>query len=389
MISAPSFKWPSLGVALVTATSITLLTGYFTLNQSRSPSSSPAPLLPTPPPHITALGRIEPASEVIRVAVPASVDGDRLRELPVKQGDRVTVGQVLGILDSYAQREANWRQAQQDLAVAQAQLAQVKAGAKAGEIAAQQATIRQLEIQQQGEIAAQQATVNRLEAEMANADAEYQRYQSLYQEGAVSQSQLDSKRLSWDTTRAQVEAARVTLRRLETSALPEIQAAQATLNRIAEVRPVDVQVAEAEVDRAQASVVQAQRQLEQAVIRAPQAGQILKIHTQPGEKIQADGLMDLADTQQMMVVAEVYQTDIGRVQVGQPAQIVSSAFGERLQGTVSEIGLQVEKQNVFSDQPGENLDQRVVEVKIRLSPESSQQVASMTNLQVDALIQAQ
>jgi HlyD family secretion protein len=73
--------------------------------------------------------------------------------------------------------------------------------------------------------------------------------------------------------------------------------------------------------------------------------------------------------------------------LGQKAIITSQAFLGELQGTVSEIGLQVSRQNVFSNQPGENLDRRVIEVKINLNPEDSQRVAGLTNLQVQVEIQ--
>ncbi len=88
-----------------------------------------------------------------------------------------------------------------------------------------------------------------------------------------------------------------------------------------------------------------------------------------------------------MAVAEVYQTDIGKVKLGQQATITSQAFDGELRGTVSLIGLQVNRQNVFSNQPGENLDSRVVEVKIRLNPEHSKRVAGFTNLQVQTAIE--
>jgi HlyD family secretion protein len=88
----------------------------------------------------------------------------------------------------------------------------------------------------------------------------------------------------------------------------------------------------------------------------------------------------------MIAVAEVYQTDISKIKVGQKATITSQGFTGELQGTVWQIGLQVKRQNVFSDQPGENLDSRIVEVKIRLNPEDSQKVSSLTNLQVQTAI---
>ena len=95
----------------------------------------------------------------------------------------------------------------------------------------------------------------------------------------------------------------------------------------------------------------------------------------------------MGQTAQMVAVAEVYQTDIGKVRLGQPAAITSQAISGQLRGTVSQIGLQVDRQNVFSNQPGENLDRRIVEVKIRLHPEDSQRIAGLTNLQVETAIQ--
>jgi HlyD family secretion protein len=121
-------------------------------------------------------------------------------------------------------------------------------------------------------------------------------------------------------------------------------------------------------------------------VRAPLAGQILKIHTRVGEKVSAQGIAELGQTDRMMVVAEVYQTDVGKIQIGQTATISSQAFASEVKGTVAQIGLQVLRQNVFSGQPGENLDRRVVEVKIRLTPEDSKKVAQFTNLQVQVAI---
>ena len=51
------------------------------------------------------------------------------------------------------------------------------------------------------------------------------------------------------------------------------------------------------------------------------------------------------------------------------------------------IDQQVNQQKVFSNQPGENLDRRIIEVKIRLNPDASRQVSGLTNLQVQTLIQ--
>ncbi|MBW4662393.1 MAG: hypothetical protein KME15_27405, partial [Drouetiella hepatica Uher 2000/2452] len=84
---------------------------------------------------------------------------------------------------------------------------------------------------------------------------------------------------------------------------------------------------------------------------------------------------------------EPYQSDIKKIRIGQQALITGEPFSEELRGTVEEIGLQVSQQEIFNNQPGENLDQRVVKVRIRLNAASSDQVSGLTNLQVQVAIQ--
>ncbi|MCC5651905.1 biotin/lipoyl-binding protein [Nostoc sp. XA013] len=372
---------------------------------------------------VAALGRLEPEAEVISLFAPLALDGDRIAQILVKEGDRVKAGQMVAILDARDRLQTGVLQAQQQVRVAQAKLAQVQAGAKAGEIQAQQASVKRLQAQSQGDKTAQQeaifrieaqwegdriaqeATIKKLEAELKNAEAEYQRYQQLYSQGAVSNSLYDSKGLTVETAKQQVDEAKAVLNRINTTAskqLAEAKAvlartnatgskqvseAKATLTSIAEVRTVDVAAAKTEVENAIATLKHAQTELAGAYIKAPMAGQIIKIHTRIGEKISDSGIADLAQTDQMMGIAEVYQTDIGKVKLGQQAVISSQAFAGELRGTVAQIGLQVNRQNVFSNQPGENLDSRVVEVKIRLNPEDSKRVAGFTNLQVQTAIE--
>jgi HlyD family secretion protein len=372
-------------VATAIAGGITVY-GISSVNQTKQSVAQPAAAI-SQNRNISALGRLEPATEVIQLAAPISLNGDRLLALKVKEGDRVKAGQIIAVLDSRDRLQDAVLRSKQQVRQAQARLAQVQAGAKAGEVQAQQAAIVRLQAEIAGARGIQAATLARLEAEYQNAQVEYSRYQQLYQEGAISQSSLDSRRLAATTAQNQLLEAQENQSRTLQTLQAQLREATATLNRIAEVRPVDRQVAQAEVDGAIAALTQAQTDLEQAYIRAPIDAQILKIHTRPGEKLSENGIADLGQTSQMIVVAEVYQSDIGQVQPGQTAIITGQGFAGELQGTVSQVGLQVSRQNTFSNQPGENLDRRVVEVRIALPPEASRQVANLTNMQVQVAIQ--
>ncbi|GAB4188692.1 MAG: ABC exporter membrane fusion protein [Coleofasciculaceae cyanobacterium] len=373
---------------LVTGIAIAGGSLYYSISEFGQKPAEPVPPAPTIEP-ITALGRLEPASEVVRVAAPATLNNDRVAQLLVKRGDRIQVGQEIAILGSRERLQTALLEAQERVSTARARLAQVKAGAKSGEIAAQEAEITRLEEELQGEIASQTAIIARRQSEVNVAQADYNRYLMLYREGAIAASNLDQRRLTLETAQAQLNEAKSNRNRTSDTLRAQINRARATLNQIAEVRPEDVRVAQTEVNQAVAAVKRAEAELKEATIRAPIAGQVLEVYTQSGEAIADEGLLDLGKTDLMEVVAEIYQSDINKIRTGQAAIITGEGISGELRGTVRQVGLQVSQQKVFSNQPGQNLDRRVVEVRIRLNSKDSQQVASLTNLQVQVAIQPQ
>lgn len=371
---------------------------------------------------VVALGKLEPQGQVIKISAPTSSQESRVGQLLVKEGQEVKVNQVIAILDSKDRLQAAVVKAQQQVKVKHANLAKVQAGAKRGEIEAQKATVERLKAQwegeriaqqeaiarlkaqSQGDKMAQQATVEKLQAQLNNAQAEYQRNQQLYSNGAISKSLFDSKRLSVDTATQQLKEARAILTRIDGTSSRQISEAQAvltrinttfpqqineakaTLQKIAEVRPVDVEVAKAEVDDAIAQVNQTQKDLQQAYVRTPQDGQVLDIHTRAGEVVSSDGIVEIGQTSQMDAVAEIYQSDISKIRPGQDVRIISDSLPGELQGKVERIGLQVRRQSVINTDPSTNIDARIVEVHIRLDKTSSQKAAQFTNLQVKVVI---
>ena len=409
-------------IAAASATSILIIYSFLISHPSRQSAPS-IPIVDTiAPSAVSALGYLEPKGEVNNLSAPAFAEGARVDKLLVKLGDQVQPKQVVAILDSRSRLDAALKKAQKTAIVASARLYQVKAGAKKGEINAQEAkieglrsersgqintqtaTIKRLEAELQGEKQAQEVTIERLKAELHNAQTECNRYQGLYIEGAVTTSQRDSKCLEAKIAQEHFNEAEVTLKRIVATRQEQIVEAKAilkrtmetlqekvkeakdTLSQITEIRPVDVGVAQAELEEAQAAILQAQAELDLAYVRAPKAGQILKIHTWPGEIVGTKGIIDLGETKQMYVIAEIYESDISQIRLGQRATITSGGFTGNLKGVVDEIGLQVGKKDVLGTDPTADVDARVVEVKINLEQADSKRVAGLTKLQVKVII---
>jgi HlyD family secretion protein len=181
---------------------------------------------------------------------------------------------------------------------------------------------------------AAKADVARLEAELHNAEAECRRYDQLFKDGFVS----PSERETWHTKQAMLEA---------------------------------------QLERAKA-------ELALAVVRSPISGRVLDVHAREGERVGLDGIVELGQTDAMYAVAEVYETDVQRVRVGQHATISSPALVRPLSGTVDRVGLKVGKKDVLSVDPAAKTDARVVEVRILL--DDAEEVAGLTHLEVDVAI---
>ncbi len=381
----PPRRWLVLGAAIL------CLTGVLAWGTDRFRIAAVDEALVEPPSvplqTVTALGRLEPAGEIIYLTAPTSTQESRIAELRVAEGDRVEVGQIIAVLDNRDRLQAALQRAEEQVKVAQARREQVEAGAKTGEIQAQRSEIARLEAELAGNVNTQRAAIARFEAVVENARVEYQRYSALQDEGAVSASERDARQLTYRTAQRQRQEAEAALARIEAAGQAQLAQARATLDQISEVRPVDVTASAAEVRSALSSVAEAKAQLEQTLVRSPQDGQIIEIFTHPGETVAEQGIATLGQTQQMMAIAEVYQNDVFQVSVGQPVTVTSPALPGSLQGTVERIGLQVGQQRVVDEDPAANIDARVVEVHIRLDPEASERVAKLSNLQVTATIQ--
>jgi HlyD family secretion protein len=340
------------------------------------------------PKQVVALGKLTPKGEVIKLSV-ANAEDSRVNQILVDEGDRVEKDQVIAILQGFENSQRNLEEAEKEVELTQARLAQVQAGeSKQAQLAAQQANISRLESQLRNEIAERQAAIASAKAQLKQAQLTYDRNRSLQQQGAVSIQAFDQTKEGLDMAQATLNERLAQLGNTQQTLKQEITQERENLAQLQEIRPVDLKVAELEVEKATIAVEKIKADLEDTKVKVPISGQILRINTRVGEQVNTEeGIVELGRTDEMYAIAEVYETDIGKVKIGQPATVSSEygGFTGKLKGTVEHLGLQVgtkELSATSEEDPTQDENSRIVEVKIRLNPEDSQKVSSLTNMQV-------
>ena len=354
---------------------------------NRKPAEPTAVVAPR---QVSALGRIEPESKIRRVSVPSSLSGDRIEKLLVQEDDEVKQGQPLAILNSYGSLKASLDEATELVGVNRAKLAQVQAGAKQGEIRAQQYQVESLERQLAAAKLTGDQSVASAQSKAQEAKLETQRFDKLFASGGISELERDRYRTRASTTQAELAKAIEDRAGTEARLRADIAGAKQTLDKIKEVRPEDVVTARNELRQSEAARERAKQEFEYATVRAPQDGRILKIFAWPGSKVGDDGLLEMADTSHMVVTAEVYQSDMGKLKIGQGATITADGFEGSVRATLYKVLPQVQKQSTFAGTPGENMDQRIYEVKLRIEADSTKQqrLRYASNLQVNVVFDA-
>ncbi len=280
------------------------------------------------PESISALGRLEPENGIIRVASPSTPQaayGAVLAALRVEEGDDVEQGQLLAVADTAAVMEAIASEARTEVEMARREVESARSMAA--------------------------ATCTR--ADVAEREAE--RRARLHEQGLAGEEEADSARGEADARKASCNTASTAIQLTET----KVQVAQAQLARV-----------EAELQR--------------AYIRAPMAGRVLEVLVRPGELMGEAGVLELGRVDHMHAIAEVYESDIRFVKVGQSATVRSPAFEADLSGQVKRIRQKVQKQDEIGTDPAARKDARIVEVVIEL--DDSRAAQRLTNLQVDVLI---
>ncbi|HTU91433.1 MAG TPA: HlyD family efflux transporter periplasmic adaptor subunit [Gemmataceae bacterium] len=370
---APSEKgggaihWGSLLLAATAGFALGGLGVYFYLyhyNAAASPNESETPQTSEKAEEVlpSALGRIEPKDGILYLGVPTP---DRIAKILVKEGDHVASGKQLVELESENLRQLEEESAEIHCKEAKKRLEAIEASGKA-QIQVEQLRLRQVEEFSPLELEAQRSKIKFLQSQVANAARDYQRLEK--SGDTIAKQQKDKQRLLLEQAQEELTAAETQQRKLDL--------AQPLNRELAKARLV---AAQAELERGQSTIsldllnnqtAQARARRQAARITALSDGTILRLLAHKGDLVQGKHIVEMANLDKMIVVAEVPISFIPRIQVKDPATITSEVFRElgykELEGEVYSIGKIAGKPQVASLDPLASVDYRIVEVKILL-----------------------
>ncbi|MDU4959427.1 MAG: efflux RND transporter periplasmic adaptor subunit [Sporomusaceae bacterium] len=252
---------------------------------------------------ITATGTVE----ITRTDIMPKVSG-YITGLTLQAGDSIAAGQTIAVIDR-PDLTAQVLRDEAALARAEAQLSDLKAGPRA---------------QERREIAANAAAARSVYEKAA---ADYQRYQRLYQQGAIPLQQLDNARSSLSVAENSLQALTERLSLAEAGS-----------------RPQEIEAQRLEVERGKAVLAASQTLAADRVIISPVSGLTLTKNFENGEYINpGSALATIGDMNDCWVKIYIPSPQLGLLRIGQAAIVKVDSFPDRsFSGTIKEISQQAE-----------------------------------------------
>ena len=308
---------------------------------------------------VKLLGQVEAGSQA---TLSPQIDG-KVKQILVKEGDRVVEGMVVAILDEADVKLAR-AEAQAKLAQEQSKLERLQVGTRPEIIAQRQAEFqsaqaREKEAQanldslitlQPDLIAQQRAALESAQTREKEAQDNLARNRSLSQEGAISERALVEAQSSLDTARSERWKAESALRAQETQSRQEITEARTILDRVRNERlRIQATLAEAKagptreeiaaqkslVDVARANVKQAELAFQRTEIKAPFSGIIESRHVDTGDYVEIkDSLVTLVSDNSLDIFLEIPENLSGQVAQGMAVNLFARALPDWQLNTV-------------------------------------------------------
>ena len=237
----------------------------------------------------------------------ATAEPGQLESLGAAKGDAIAAGAPLFALEA-AREAAALRQAQEQLAAAQAQLQDLRQGKRPPELDVVRAQLEQAR------------------AEATRAGAERARDAAQFASGGIAQAQLDRSQAAADAAAARV---RELERQLDVAQLP--------------ARADQIAAQEAQAAAAQAAVDQAAWRLGQKTVAAPVAGQVFDVLYQPGEWVAAGRpVVRLLPPGNVKIRFFVPETALGALAIGQALAVRCDGCADGIPAKITYISPEAE-----------------------------------------------
>jgi HlyD family secretion protein len=284
---------------------------------------------------VSATGSIAPEAEVTLTFE----SGGKVTEILVEEGQMVKAGDPLAKLET-ASLELQVAQAQATLALNEAKLQQTMKKADAGDIATAEAELASAQANYEkvkagpteDELIVAKADMEKAAIAVQKAQAEYDQVawvpgvSALPQSAALQQASIDYERAKANYQQIAQSPTESELK----SAWAQVVQAETKLDKLRKnPEPEDVAIAQAQVDQAQAQLEEAQLRLEKAVITAPFDGVVASLGAKVGEMVSSGTpMVVLVDLSQFHIDVEIDEIDISQIAVGQEVLITLDALPE-------------------------------------------------------------
>ena len=337
-----------------------------TISRREPPKAGDSPVPRTM--EVSAQGRLMPASGIVQLS---PIPGDRIEEVVVQVGQHVTEGQVLARMRSEKLRAA-------ELATAQARLAETRQAAEAKRTESQLNIDTARSRLKQAESQSKQAIEQKKLIEVQSGDSPSSQLLSLKKQietlVALRKDPLTRPMIgAMELETRQIELSKVDTS-LRSSLLTATQASQAAILAIELARDslAAAEKAATFVDEGfptqslEKQIELLELQVAQAPILAPSSGVILSLLAEAGELSSGLPIMELANLEKMVCIAEVHEADVGQLAIGDTATITSSALDHPLIGRIRRIDFLVGMPQMRSPNPMARTDFRAVPIVIEL-----------------------
>ncbi|MDE0809950.1 MAG: HlyD family secretion protein [Alphaproteobacteria bacterium] len=262
------------------------------------------------------------------ISISSEVDG-RLKELLVTEGDRITLGQTVAVLDARSV-SMTLTETKAERATAAAELIRVEAETR---MIAQQTESR---IQsERSKLAVSEANQSVYAHEFGFAKNDFHRIEKLAKSGAVSKSRLDRARTDFLKARQELQKAEAEI----TTARALLDEASVDRARLM-VKKAETAELEAHLAEIEARIARQKVDIADRTIVSPIDGVVGQTFVQPGEYLSSgQRVLVVHDPSRIWVESNIRETEVGRLSVELPVRVEVDAYPDtEFNGRVSRIG---------------------------------------------------